>query len=113
MGNFFRYLFQQIILRIGFFLKNWFFDAFLVFWQRLLKILESLDKVFAIKITFRHWLKPLYQDRTIVGYSLGFIFRTLRIILAGFFYVLIFLIVIFLYLLWAGLPLYLIYKFLA
>lgn len=88
-------------------------DAFFIFWLRLLNVLEKLDKIFAIRITIRHWLKPLYQDRTIVGYVLGFIFRSLRILLAAFFYILIFLIGCLIYFLWALLPLFLIYKFLS
>lgn len=110
--SFFTYLFYQIITRIGLFLRHWYKEAFLIFWHQMIKILESLDKIFAIKITFRHWLQPLYQDRTIVGYILGFIFRTGRILLASFFYLVIFLLGCSLYLFWAIIPLFLIYKFL-
>lgn len=105
------YLPQQIILRIKLFIWHWYVEAFLIFWQKLLDVLEKLDRTFAVKITIRHWFKPLYQDRTIIGYTLGFIFRTFRILLAVFFYTLIFLISCLLYLFWALLPLFLIYKF--
>ena len=104
------YLFSAAFNRIKLFLKNWYPDSFFKFWDFLLKILRRLDKKLAIKVTIRHWLEPLYQDKTIVGYILGFIFRTIRIILAALIYLTIFIIVLSLYLIWAAVPIFLIIK---
>ena len=104
------YLFSAAINRVKFFLKDWYPDTFFKFWDFLLKILRRLDKKLAIKVTIRHWLEPLYQDKTIVGYVLGFIFRTARIILAAIIYFIISVIIMFAYLIWAALPIFLIIK---
>ncbi|WP_297988485.1 hypothetical protein [uncultured Anoxybacillus sp.] len=58
----------------------------------------------------RHWLQPLYQDRTIVGYVLGLFFRSGRILIGGVFYLLVFLIGIAFYLVWALVPPFLLFK---
>ncbi len=104
------YLFSAIVNRIACFIKDWYPNTFFKFWNFLLNTLKKLDKTFAIKITIRHWLKPLYQDATIIGYILGFVFRTIRIILAVLIYLTIFIIVMFLYLIWAAVPIFLIIK---
>jgi hypothetical protein len=82
----------QFFFRIWQFFKRWYWNGFFVFWKSLITILSSLDYTFAVKITLRYWAKPLYQDRTIVGYILGFIFRTGRILIGSVIYLLIFII---------------------
>ncbi len=109
-NSIFNYLFLAITNRLKIFVEDWYPDTFFKFWDFLLNILRQLDKTFAIKVTIRHWTEPLYQDRTIIGYILGFIFRTLRIILAFVIYLIIFLMVMSLYLIWAVLPIFLIIK---
>ena len=74
------YLIKQFFFRIFSFLRHWYIDGFVFVWHKLLGALERLDRFFAIKITMRHWLEPLYQDKTVLGYILGFIFRTLRVL---------------------------------
>ena len=98
------YLIKQFFFRIFRFLRHWYVDSFVFIWKKLLGVLERLDRVFAVKITMRHWLEPLYQDKTIVGYVLGFIFRTLRVFFGGIFYVVIFSLGMGVYLFWALLP---------
>jgi hypothetical protein len=109
-NSIFVYLFSAIVNRIECFIKDWYPNSFFKFWNFLLNTLKQLDKTFAIKVTIRHWLKPLYQDETIIGYILGFIFRTIRIILAALIYLMIFIIVLSLYLIWAAVPIFLIIK---
>jgi len=104
------YLISTGFNRFKLFLKHWYWDSFVIFWDFLLKTLSRFDRIFAIKITARHWLQPLYQDRTIVGYFLGFIFRTLRIGLATAIYLLIFSLTMSLYLIWALTPPFLIIR---
>lgn len=104
------YLLKQAALRLIQFLKHWYADGFLYLWHKVFGILGGLDRSLAVKITARYWLKPLYQDRTIVGYVLGFIFRTGRIILGSVIYAIIFIIGIGIYLTWASVPAILVLK---
>lgn len=73
-------------------------------------LFEELDKGFALKINFRNLFKPLYQDRNIIGYVLGFLFRGTRILLALAAYFTIFSITASLYVLWLLLPIFFAYK---
>ncbi|HOD96709.1 MAG: hypothetical protein WC579_01710 [Candidatus Paceibacterota bacterium] len=104
------YLIALAFNRIKLFLKHWYSNSFIKFWNFFIQTLRNLDRTFAIKITARHWLDPLYQDRTVVGYILGFIFRTLRIAIAAVLYLAIFIVVMFGYLIWAATPILLIVR---
>ncbi|HPT40409.1 MAG TPA: hypothetical protein PLQ44_02295 [Candidatus Paceibacterota bacterium] len=103
------YLIKQFFFRIFRFLRHWYIDSFVFIWHKFLGVLEKFDRIFAVKITMRHWLEPLYQDKTIIGYILGFIFRTLRVFLGGIIYLVISIIGIAIYLAWAFIPFYCIY----
>lgn len=106
----FEYLFQQIVYRIGSFLRHWYINGFLNFWNRTRRILNAFDRHLAIKITIRHWSEPLYQDKTVVGYILGFVFRTSRILIGSVIYLVIFLVFTGLFLIWAAIPPFLVIK---
>lgn len=73
-------------------------------------LLEALDRFFALRITFRYWLKPLYQDYSVIGYILGFILRTGRLLLGGIVYLLFIAIALLLYIIWAAIPFYIVYR---
>lgn len=77
---------------------------------KFIDLLNDWDRFFALKITIRHWLQPLYQDRTLIGYILGPIFRTGRIIVAVAVYLVATVVAILFYLLWLLIPPYVIYK---
>lgn len=100
------YLVQKFFYRIWEFIRHWYVDGFLWFIHQALNFLETLDRFFALKVTLRYWLKPLYQDYTALGYLLGFIFRTGRLIFGGFIYLIIILIAAGLYMMWALAPIY-------
>ncbi len=104
------YLLKQAVLRLIQFLKHWYVDGFLFFWRKTFGVLGGLDRSLAVKITARHWLKPLYQDRSVVGYILGFIFRTGRIVFGSIIYFLIFVVAFGVYLAWAIGPAALLFK---
>ncbi len=99
----------QFFFRIWQFFKRWYWNGFFSFWKMLINILSSLDYTFAVKITLRYWSKPLYQDRSIIGYVLGFIFRTGRILIGSIIYFIIFLIWLCLLIIWFSIPLILIF----
>ncbi|MEK7634321.1 MAG: hypothetical protein AAB396_00330 [Patescibacteria group bacterium] len=104
------YLLNRFIFRIKEFIRHWYIKSFFVYSQFIVSILEKLDRYFALKITWRHIFEPLYQDRTILGYLLGFIFRFWRLAIGGLFYSLIILAAAGLYLVWLLIPFFIIYK---
>lgn len=106
----FIYLITRFFSRIRMFLKHWYFDSYKKTFHLLVNFLEYLDKFFAIEINFRHIFEPLYRDRSVMGYVIGFLFRTIRIILALIIYLAVVFVAIFLYLIWLAIPPFAIYK---
>ena len=104
------YLLNRFIFRIKEFIRHWYIKSFFIYSQFIISILEKLDRYFALKITWRHIFEPLYQDRTILGYFLGFIFRFWRLAIGGLFYSLIIIAAIGLYFIWLLIPFFIIYK---
>ena len=104
------YLVQRLFYRIYDFIRDWYVGGFRWFSHRSLNVLERLDRLFAFKVTLRYWFKPLYQDYTFIGYVLGFIFRTVRLLAAGLVYLTFAVISWALYLAWAAIPIYLVYR---
>lgn len=108
--NFFPiYLIKRAIMEVAYFFIHWYKDGFIFLWRKLISFLASLDYIFAVKITFRHWMEPLYQDRTIVGYILGPLFRTFRIVFGSYLYLLLFLVWLAVVLIWVAIPIGLIW----
>lgn len=107
-----RYLGGQLIHRIFEFLEHWYWGSFQAAGGKFIDLLRDWDRFFALKITIRYWLQPLYQDRTFIGYILGPIFRTGRIIVALVAYLIVAALAGLLYLLWLLIPPYVIYKIL-
>lgn len=110
MSLFFSYLLNSFLYRFTEFFRRWYFGSFKICVHFLVSVLEKLDRRFAIKITWRHFFEPLYQDRTVVGYVLGFVFRSGRLIIGAAIYAVIILIGAFFYLLWLLIPPYVILK---
>jgi hypothetical protein len=106
------YLFNCFFYRLGEFFRHWYGDGFFFFFHRLIDFLEQLDRYFALKINFYHLFKPLYRQYTFIGYVLGFIFRGVRIIVAGFIYGIVILTGLILYLAWAFIPIFILLKIL-
>src|SRR4030042_2519120 len=51
-------------------------------WYRfLLRLLIHLDNQAAVRVMFRFWLVPVWQDTTVIGRFLWFTFRTVRIVI--------------------------------
>lgn len=106
----FIYLLNRAGYRIIEFLRHWFVDSFFKMGYWTVALLEGFDRFFALKITFRKWLTPLYQDYSAMGYVLGFIFRTVRIFFSSFFYAAVILILSALFLAWTLVPVYAAYQ---
>ena len=66
--------------------------------------LQRLDYFFAWKITARHLFQPLYRDYSVVGYVLGFFFRSARLALASGVYGVLFALALGCYVVWLIIP---------
>ena len=104
------YLVQKFFYRILKFVYNWYIGSFWVIGHFAISVFEGIDQHFAFKITIKHLFEPLYQDRTILGYILGFIFRTIRVLLGAVVYAFLFLIVAGVYVVWAVIPIYIVLR---
>ena len=101
----------SILLRNAYdFLDHWYIKSFTKTSHYMLGVFEELDKIFALKLTLRNLFQPLYQDRTLIGYIIGFAFRSLIIIVSSIIYLFVFIVSVALYLIWLALPIVLIYK---
>ena len=106
------YLLNRLLFRIKEFLRHWYIKSFFVYSHFIISQLEKIDRVLAFKITLRHLFQPLYQDRSIIGYILGFIFRSVRLCIGTIVYLFIFIIAVTIYIIWLGIPIFIIYKLL-
>ena len=104
------YVIFRIVHRFIEFFRHWYVRSFILWTHGTLNVLENLDRTFAVRITLRHFGEPLYQDRSIVGYIFGFIFRSARIMIGGLLYGVIILGAALLYIIWCAILPYLIYK---
>lgn len=107
------YIITHLSRRVVDFFRHWYVDGFLRSVDWTLSILERLDKRFAIRITAKNWLQPLYQDYSIIGYIWGFIFRTIRIFVGLAVYLAFILTATLLFLGWAAFPIFVIYQIIA
>lgn len=104
------YILTHLVRRVFDFFRHWYWDGLLKSVNWFLNILERLDKYFAVRISIRFWLKPLYQDYSWIGYMWGFIFRTIRIFSGSVFYLLLAITALVLFLAWASIPLLIVYN---
>lgn len=89
---------------------HWYRGGTRVFWDQTIRILGNFDRTLAVLVTLRHLFQPLYQDRTIIGYILGFIFRVLRVFIGVVIYLVVTLGALALYVAWVLVPPYILYK---
>jgi hypothetical protein len=107
------YLFIRFFYRLKEFLRHWYFDSFRLYSNFVISLLEKLDRRLAFKVTLQHLFQPLYQDQTTIGFILGFFFRSARLIVGGFIYLIMAFIAVLVYLAWLAVPLYLIFQIIA
>lgn len=106
------YLTDRFFYRLFAFFRHWFYDGFSAYAVFMIKMLANIDRTFAVRVNFHYLFHPLYQDYTIIGYVLGFIFRSARILIGCFIYILIIIIAAAIYLLWLAVLPYLVWKIL-
>lgn len=106
----FIYLINRLFFRIRMLFKHWYKDGSKKFFHTLIGFLEYLDRFFAIEITFKHIFEPLYQDKSFIGYIMGFLLRIMRIISALIVYSMVVSVFVVLYLIWLAIPLFIVFK---
>lgn len=104
------YLIQRFSYRITEFLRHWYIKSATIYWHGFFNLLERLDYYLAWKITLKYLFKPLYKDRTIIGYIMGFFWRSVRLLAGGVVYILLFLAALAVYLIWLLTPVLIVYK---
>ncbi len=104
------YLSIRFIYRLTEFFRHWYFNSFKLYSHFVISLLEKFDRKIALKITLRNLFQPLYQDRSLIGYSLGFLFRAARLLVGGVVYIILIIIAAFFYLAWLVAPFYIIFK---
>ncbi len=72
--------------------------------------LEELDYTLAWRITLKNFLKPLYGDYSVLGYILGFGFRSIRLLTASLIYLVIFVVAFGIYAIWLAIPVVILLK---
>ncbi len=110
MDIFLVYLFDRFIYRISHFMRHWYVDSFFSYSHFVISRLEDMDQTIALKVTWRNLFQPLYQEHNIIGYVLGFIFRSTRLIMGGVVYAAIIIVASAVFLVWAGIPPYILLK---
>lgn len=110
MDIFLVYLFDRFIYRISHFIRHWYVDSFFIYTHFIVSRLEDMDQTIALKITWRNIFQPLYQERNVIGYVLGFIFRSIRLVLGSIIYGVIIAVAAGLFLIWAAIPAYILLK---
>ena len=95
---------MQLVLSFGQFFTAWYVDGSAKLWQMVFDWFRSLERKIALKETIHFWFQPLFQDYTVLGHILGFILRTLRIIVGGVAYALVFATGLILYVVWLSIP---------
>src|SRR5688572_7799619 len=103
------YLLGRALYRIKLFFSDWYLGGFRLVSRTAINTLESLDRTWAVAITFRYIFQPLYQDRTITGRILGFIFRSIRIVIGLALYAAVIGMALVAYAIIAVIPLYILY----
>lgn len=98
------YLIHRALYRLGDFFHHWYWDGSRHFANQFILFLENLDRTFAVRITLRFLFQPLYKDYSPVGRIMGFIFRSLRVVIGTVLYVFFAAIFFAIYLAWLLAP---------
>jgi hypothetical protein len=98
------YLVQRFAYRTIEFLRHWYVRSARIYSNFIITRFERLDRRFAWMVTLKNLFQPLFKDYTIIGYVIGFIFRSVRLIVAGVIYAVFFCIAVFAYLIWLAIP---------
>ena len=102
------YLLKNALFVFTSFFRRWYVGGFSFIYGHTLKFIHALEHKFAVRANMYFWLRPMYQDRTIVGYVFGFLFRTIKIIIGIILYGFFIICGVFIYIAWVLVPVILI-----
>jgi hypothetical protein len=108
--NLISYLINHFFYRLVEFFRHWYLDSFKIYSHFVISLLEKFDRRLAFRITLKYLFQPLYQDRSVIGYILGFFFRTSRLMIGGIIYFFIIVAALIVYLIWLMILPYIIYQ---
>lgn len=98
------FLFKRLVFRIFEFLRHWYVRSARIYSDFVITKFERLDRRFAWMVTLKNIFQPLYKDYTIIGYVIGFVFRSMRLLVASIIYVIFFFIAAIVYVVWLAIP---------
>jgi hypothetical protein len=104
------YIIRRFFHRIADFLRHWYVKSAKIYFNFVLDKLSKIDRVLAWRVNLKYVFHPLYQDYSIVGYSLGFVTRILRFLGTSAIYAVLFSIAILVYVAWLLVPIFIILK---
>lgn len=104
------YLIKRIFFHIVLFFKHWYVDSGRFAYGTALGLLRRLENKMALRINVRFLFQPLYQEYNFVGYVLGFVFRSGRILMGGVAALIGFLAIGVAYIFWAFVPIFFVAK---
>ncbi len=104
------YILKTGYYRLFEFFRHWYVEAARRWYAGFLYVFSRGERVFAVRANLFFLFSPLYQERNVVGFLLGFFVRLVRIIGGCLFYMLAALFFVCTYGMWAALPLVCIYK---
>lgn len=107
---FFQYLGMRAARALAGFVRNWYEGGAFFFEEHLFSTLTQLDRTLALRVTLRYFFTPLYNDRTVIGYILGVIFRSMRVAMASVVYFVLIALYVVLAFVWFAVPPFIIYK---
>jgi hypothetical protein len=98
------YLLERFFYRIWSFIYNWYVGSLFMIGSRIAAVAAVVNRSWAVGVTFKNLFQPLYQDRTMLGYILGFIFRSFRLLIGALLLGAVYGIGVAVYLAWALIP---------
>ena len=103
------FLLQRLLLHILLFFRHWYEGGLFAIYGRALGLIRKMERAFSIRINIHFLFSPLYQERNIYGYVIGFLFRGVRIVFFGAVYLIVFVLAVVVYFLWAAIPVWILY----
>ena len=82
-----RFIVEKVVDNAAGFFFDWFVTVPGAYIKAVKRGFVDWEKSWAMVVTAKFWLKPMWQDFSIPGYVIGFFLRTFRILFAGIFYV--------------------------
>jgi len=92
------------------FFRRWYVNSYFYIYKNTVWIISELEKRWSLKVNALYIFKPLYQQNNLIGFILGFFYRSLKIIFISFIYLIIILGAIISYILWALIIPFMIFK---